>query len=46
LGSIGDFPLALTYTDTTSGSPVTKPMAGTLSVSVCIQEGGPPAPTK
>ena len=42
LGPIGNFPLALTYTDTTSGSPVTKPMAGTLSVSVCIGPG--PAP--
>jgi hypothetical protein len=40
LGSIGNAPLALTYSDVTSGSPVTKPMAGTLSVSVCIQQGG------
>jgi hypothetical protein len=40
LGPIGNAPLALTYTDDSSGTPVTKPMAGTLSVWVCIQKAG------
>jgi hypothetical protein len=31
----------LTYADTTSGSPVVMPLAGTLSVSACVDSGTP-----
>ena len=37
VAGLGEF--LLTYTEITSSGPVVKPLAGTLSVSVCVEKG-------